>query len=171
MDNGVDIEVCFKADDHEEEATDDHVTEVSAPPTPITHCDMDLIIRGWEEKFQKMLECLREVQMTSERASSDMCLVSQEARAQAQEHDRRLPSGNRQNSHHASCQRFEGEHAQNMPGIQIQHIACRTRRCFPPRAQHVAAHPGCAHRGSVRQHGDADGIRAQHVAAHRECAH
>ena len=90
MDNGVDSEVCFKADDHEEEATDDHVTEVSAPPTPITHCDMNLIIRGWEEKFQKMLECLREVQMTSERASSDMCLVSQEARAQAQEHDRRL---------------------------------------------------------------------------------
>ena len=98
MDNGADMEVVFKADDHEREDaddheredTDDHETEVSAPPTPITHCDMNIIIRGWEEKFLKMMECLREVQMTSERASSDMCLVSQEARAQSQEHERRL---------------------------------------------------------------------------------
>ena len=37
-----------------------------------------------------MAECLREVQITSERASSDMCLVGQEARAQSAEHDRRL---------------------------------------------------------------------------------
>ena len=90
MENGVDSEVHFKADVHEEESRDDYETEASAPPTPITQCDMDVIIRGWEEKFQKMLECLSEVQRTSERASSDMCLVSHEARAQAQEHDRRL---------------------------------------------------------------------------------
>ena len=88
MENGVDMEVVFKDDDHERE--DEPEIEVSAPPTPITHCDMDIIIRGWEEKFMKMMECLREVQMTSERASSDMCLVSQEARAQGQEHERRL---------------------------------------------------------------------------------
>ena len=88
MDNGADTEVVFKADDHEIE--DEPETEVSAPPTTITHCDMNIIIRGWEEKFLKMMECLREVQMTSERASSDMCLVSQEARAQSQEHERRL---------------------------------------------------------------------------------
>ena len=25
-------------------------TEESDPPTPITTCDMDVIIRGWEEK-------------------------------------------------------------------------------------------------------------------------
>ena len=86
----------LKADVHEEETTDDYVAEVSAPPTPITQCDMDVIIRGWEEKFQKMLECLSEVQRTSERASSDMCLVSHEARAQAQEHDRRLAAFLRQ---------------------------------------------------------------------------
>ena len=61
-------------------------TEESTPPTPITTCDMEVIIRGWEEKF----ECLREVQLTSERANSDMCLVSQEARAQGEEQERRL---------------------------------------------------------------------------------
>ena len=90
MDNGADMEVVFKADDHEREDTDGHETEVSAPPTPITHCDMDIIIRGWEEKFMKMTECLREVQISSERASSDMCMASREARAQGQEHERRL---------------------------------------------------------------------------------
>ena len=90
MDNGADMEVVFKPDDHENEDTDDHETEVSAPPTPITHCDMNIIIRGWEAKFEKLTECLREVQISSERASSDMCLVGQEARAQSHEHDRRL---------------------------------------------------------------------------------
>ena len=40
MDHGVDSEVHFKADVHEEEARDDRETEVSAPPTPITQCDM-----------------------------------------------------------------------------------------------------------------------------------
>ena len=52
-------------------------------------CDLGLI-RGWEAKFEKLTECLREVQISSERASSDMCLVGQEARAQSHEHDRRL---------------------------------------------------------------------------------
>ena len=88
MENGEDKEVVFRNEDHERE--DEPEVEESTPPTPITHCDMDIIIRGWEEKFMKMMECLREVQMTSERASSDMCLVSQEARAQGQEHERRL---------------------------------------------------------------------------------
>ena len=88
MENGEDKEVVFRNEDHERE--DEPEIKESAPPTPITHCDMDIIIRGWEEKFMKMMECLREVQMTSERASSDMCLVSQEARAQGQEHERRL---------------------------------------------------------------------------------
>ena len=86
MDSGVDTEIVFNTGEQEE----DQATEAPAPPTPITHCDMDIIIRGWEEKFEKIAECLREVQLTSERASSDMCLVGQEARAQSHEHDRRL---------------------------------------------------------------------------------
>ena len=86
----MDSEVQFKADVHEEDERDDFEEVVSAPPTPITQRDMDVIIRGWEEKFQRMLECLAEVQRTSERASSDICLVNHEARAQAEEHDRRL---------------------------------------------------------------------------------
>ena len=86
MDSGVDTEVVFNTGDQEEDQT----TETRTPPTPITQCDMDIIIRGWEAKFTKIAECLREVQLTSKRASSDMCLVGQEARAQSHEHDRRL---------------------------------------------------------------------------------
>ena len=77
-----DSEIAFKDEEHE--------TEESAPPTPITTCDMEVIIRGWEEKFERITECLREVQLASERANTDMCLVSQEARAQGQEQERRL---------------------------------------------------------------------------------
>ena len=80
--NGLDSEIVFKDEEPE--------TEESAPPTPITTCDMEVIIRGWEEKFERITECLREVQLASERANSDMCLVSQEARAQGQEQERRL---------------------------------------------------------------------------------
>ena len=93
MDSGVDSEVVFNTGAHEEdleEQEEKKTPDSRIPPTPITQRDMDIIIRGWEEKFSRMTECLREVQLTSERASSDMCLVGQEARAQSAEHDRRL---------------------------------------------------------------------------------
>ena len=93
MDSGVDSEVVFNTGDHEDQEETPEMSETPesrTPPTPITQRDMDTIIRGWEEKFSKIVECLREVQLTSERASSDMCLVGQEARIQSQEHDRRL---------------------------------------------------------------------------------
>ena len=94
MDSGVDSEVVFNTgahdEDHEDHEDQEKTPDSRIPPTPITQRDMDIIIRGWEEKFSRIAECLREVQLTSERASSDMCLVGQEARAQSQEHDRRL---------------------------------------------------------------------------------
>ena len=62
----------------------------STPPLPITTCDMEVIIRGWEEKFERISRCLREVQSASERANSDMCNISGEARAQGDEQERRL---------------------------------------------------------------------------------
>ena len=88
-----DQEVHEDRDDHEVQADQEDqekALDSRIPPTPITQRDMDVIIRGWEEKFSKIVECLHEVQLTSERASSDMCLVGQEARAQSHEHDRRL---------------------------------------------------------------------------------
>ena len=173
MENGVDMEVVFKGDDHERE--DEPEIEVSAPPTPITHCDMDIIIRGWEEKFMKMMECLREVQMTSERASSDMCLVSQEARAQGQEHERRLadflrkvenariPTTPHVNALRASTPRICPEFGYNTSPVGREEVSHPQHNTLP--------HTRSARTEELRQHGDAHGIRAQHVAAHRECAH
>ena len=93
----MDTEVVFNTgahdedhEDHEDHEDQEKTPDSRIPPTPITQRDMDTIIRGWEEKFSRIVECLREVQLTFERASSDMCLVGQEARAQSQEHDRRL---------------------------------------------------------------------------------
>ena len=82
MEDQLDSEVVFREEEPEREEP--------ISPTPITACDMDVIIRGWEEKFTRLTDCLREVQLASERACSDMCIVSQEARAQGQEQERRL---------------------------------------------------------------------------------
>ena len=118
--------------------------EESAPPTPITACDMDVIIRGWEDKFTKLTDCLREVQLASERSRSDMCLVSQEARAQGQEQERRLETMHEGLSEFLrkfetarppntpKRGRYNGEHtlwctAQNTPRIWIPGIASGPR--------------------------------------------
>ena len=82
MSDDNDHEVMFREEEPERQE--------SAPPTPITSLDMDVIIRGWEEKFAKLTECLREVQLASERASNDMYIVNQDARAQGQGQERRL---------------------------------------------------------------------------------
>ena len=64
--------------------------EVPPPPTPVTTIDMDVIIRGWEEKFEHLSRCLRDVQLASEKANSDMCDVNREGRARGIEQERRL---------------------------------------------------------------------------------
>ena len=51
------------------------------PPVPVTTIDMEVIIKGWEEKFEHLSRCLREVQLTSEKANSDMCEINREGRA------------------------------------------------------------------------------------------
>ena len=135
--------------------------EESAPPTPITTLDMAVIIRGWEEKFTKLTECLREVQLASERTGSDMCLISQEARAQGQEQERRL--GTMQEGLTDFLQRFENMRTPTTPHVDA--LRASTPHGIQPRiypafeyqpspveprrgTQHVAAHPECAHRGS-----------------------
>ena len=58
-------------EDEENEVAFRSETVEAASPTPITTADMDVIIRGWEEKFAKLTECLREVHMAMERTGSD----------------------------------------------------------------------------------------------------
>ena len=121
MENGVDSEIVFRDEEPEREE--------SAPPTPITTRDMDVIIRGWEEKFMKLTECLREVQLASERASSDMCLVSQEARAQGQDQERRL--GTMQEGLRGFLQRIETTRPPTTPHVDA--LTASTPHGIPPR--------------------------------------
>ena len=119
--NGLDSEIAFKDEEPEREE--------SAPPTPIPTCDMEVIIRGWEEKFERITECLREVQLASERANSDMCLVSQEARAQGQEQERRLET-----MHEGLkdfLQKFETARPPNTPHVDA--LTASTPYGVPPR--------------------------------------
>ena len=75
-----DDEIIFKGDDPR--------LGSPTPPTPITTSDMEVIIRGWEEKFERMSRCLREVQLASEKANSDMFDINREARAHGNEQER-----------------------------------------------------------------------------------
>ena len=75
-------EVVFREDDPQPERT--------TPPTPITSNDMDVIIRGWEIKFEQIHRCLMDVQLASEKANSDMFSLSREGRAREDEQEWRL---------------------------------------------------------------------------------
>ena len=77
-----DREVIFREDDLQPVET--------TSPTPITSNDMDVIIRGWEIKFEQISRCIREVQLASEKANSDMFDISREGRARGNEQERRL---------------------------------------------------------------------------------
>ena len=77
-----DEEIQFKEDDPR--------VGSPTPPIPITAIDMEVIIRGWEEQFERMSRCLREVQLASEKANSDMFDINREARARGNEQERRL---------------------------------------------------------------------------------
>ena len=75
-------EVHFREDDPQPVGT--------TPPTPITSNDMDVIIKGWEIKFDQISRCLRDVQLASEKANSDMFNISREGRAREDQQERRL---------------------------------------------------------------------------------
>ena len=64
--------------------------ESPTPPTPITSNDMDVIIKGWEIKFEQISRCLREVQLASEKANSDMFSMTRDGRARENHQERRI---------------------------------------------------------------------------------
>ena len=74
-------EVQFREDDPQPEAT---------PPTLITSHDIEVIIKGWEMKFDQISRCLRDVQLASEKANSDMFGISREGRAREDQQERRI---------------------------------------------------------------------------------
>ena len=46
--------------------------ESSTPPSLVTANDLDIIIEGWERKFEHLSQCMQEIQLASEKANSNM---------------------------------------------------------------------------------------------------
>ena len=59
-------------------------------PTPITSNDMNVIIEGWEVKFEQISKCLREVQLASEKASSEMFSMTRDGCARENHQERHI---------------------------------------------------------------------------------
>ena len=69
----MDSEVHFREDEPR--------VETSTPPTTITSNDLDVIIEGWELKFEHLSRCMREIQLASEKASTEMHNMTRDGRA------------------------------------------------------------------------------------------
>ena len=64
--------------------------EISTPPTTITSNDLDVIIDGWEQKFEHLSQCMREIQLASEKANADMYSIARDGRARESIQERRI---------------------------------------------------------------------------------
>ena len=78
----VDDEVHFREDDPR--------VEISTPPTSITSNDLDVIIEGWELKFEHLSRCMREIQLASEKASTEMHNIARDGRARESLQERHI---------------------------------------------------------------------------------
>ena len=80
----------------ERQAVDDEVhfrennVEISTPPTTITSNDLDVIIEGWEQKFEHLSRCMREIQLASEKANTDMHSIARDGRERESLQERRI---------------------------------------------------------------------------------
>ena len=70
--DGEDEEVIFREDNSR--------VENSAPPSMITANDLDIIIEGWDRKFEHLSQCMREIQLASEKANTNMNNIVRDGR-------------------------------------------------------------------------------------------
>ena len=71
-------------DSEEEEVIfreDNPRVENSTPPNMITANDLDVVIEGWERKFEHLSQCMREIQLASEKANTNMSNIVRDGRA------------------------------------------------------------------------------------------
>ena len=59
-------------------------------PNMITANDLDVVIEGWERKFEHLSQCLREMQLDSEKANSTMSNMVRDGRAREDMQERRI---------------------------------------------------------------------------------
>ena len=64
--------------------------EDSAPPNMITANDLDVVIEGWERKFEHLSQCMREIQLASEKANTNMSNIVRDGRAREGIQERRI---------------------------------------------------------------------------------
>ena len=64
--------------------------ENSAPPSTITTNDLDIVIEGWERKFEHLSQCMREIQLASEKANTTMNNIVRDGRAREGIQERRI---------------------------------------------------------------------------------
>ena len=66
--------------------------ESSTPPTHnmVTANDLDVVIEGWERKFQHLSESIREIQLASEKANTNMNNIVRDGRAREGAQERRI---------------------------------------------------------------------------------
>ena len=64
--------------------------EISTPPNMISANDLDVVIEGWECKFEHLSQCLREIQLDSEKANTTMSNIVRDSRAREGIQERRI---------------------------------------------------------------------------------
>ena len=80
-------------DSEEEEVIfreDNPRVENSTPPNMITATDLDIVIEGWERKFEHLSQCLREIQLASEKANTSMNNIVRDGHARESIQERRI---------------------------------------------------------------------------------
>ena len=55
--------------------------ESSTPPSMVIANDLDVVIEGWERKFQHLSQIIREIQLASEKANTNMNNIVRDGRA------------------------------------------------------------------------------------------
>ena len=64
--------------------------ESSTTPSMVTANDLDVVIEGWERKFQHISQMIREIQLASEKANSNMNNIMRDCRAREGAQERRI---------------------------------------------------------------------------------
>ena len=66
--------------------------ENSTPPTHnmVSANDLDVVIEGWERKFQHLSESIRDIQLASEKANTNMNNIVRDGRAREGAQERRI---------------------------------------------------------------------------------
>ena len=144
---------------------DEPRVEISNPPTPITSNDI-YVIEGWEVKFEQLSRCLREVQLASEKASSEMFSMTRDGRARESLQERRIEEM------HVGLTEFlercdpSQRRAPSAHQLRVCHLRSPRRQGYhPDYVQTSTSNHLLSTRTSIRDHND---TRDTHIRDHHD---